>query len=336
MPRGKLRGADLVRAVMTASGRDESGAPGALCAVEVADAHVAARLTRRAATLSVAVAVSLATLKLVAAMLTGSLAVLASVVDSLADVAASAITWLSVRVALRPADPIHRYGHGKAEALSALVQAALVAGSGVFVLIDGVRRLLVPAPIEAPELGFVVMGISLAATVALVLHQRRIVRITRSQAIAADSAHYLSDISTNLAVLLSLALAGPLQMPRADPAIAAGIASWLLAAAWRIGRDAIDTLMDRELDGAERARIEALVRDHPMTRGLHDLRTRSAGRVRFIELHLELDGHLTLSEAHRITDAIEQRLRAAFADAEVVIHQEPVGLADDRLDHRLG
>lgn len=295
-----------------------------------------ARLIRRAATLSVMVAVSLASLKLVAAMLTGSLAVLSSVVDSVADIAASAITWLSVRVAQRPADHGHRYGHGKAEALSALVQAALVAGSGLFVLIDGVRRLLVPAPIEAPELGFVVMAISLGATIALVLYQRRVVRIARSQAIAADSAHYLSDISTNIAVLVSLALAGPLQMPRADPAIAAGIAVWLLWTAWRIGRDATDTLMDRELDGAERARIELLVRDHPMTRGLHDLRTRAAGRVRFIELHLELDGHLTLTEAHRVTDAIEQRLRAAFPESEVVIHQEPAGLADDRLDHRLG
>lgn len=321
---------------MTAARRQESSAPDAIRSRERVDAQEAARLSRRAATLSVAVAVSLATLKLMAAMLTGSLAVLASVVDSLADVAASAITWLSIRVALRPADHGHRYGHGKAEALSALVQAALMAGSGVFVLIDGVRRLLVPAPIEAPEVGLVAMGIALVATIALVFYQRRVVRITRSQAIAADSVHCLSDIVTNVAVLLSLVLAGPLQLPRADAAIAAGIASWLLGSAWRIGREAIDTLMDRELDGAERARIEALVCDHPMTRGLHDLRTRSAGRIRFIELHLELDGHLTLTEAHRVTDAIEQRLRATFADAEVVIHQEPVGLADDRLDHRLG
>lgn len=321
---------------MTASLHGDAGARDPLRSTDVTEARRAARLTRRAATLSVAVAATLAALKLVAAMLTGSLSVLASVVDSLADVAASAITWLSIRVAQRPADHGHRYGHGKAEALSALVQAALVAGSGLFVLIDGIRRVLVPAPIEAPELGFAVMGISLAMTIALVVYQRRVVRIARSQAIAADSAHYLSDISTNLAVLLSLALAGPLQMPRADPAIAAGIASWLLWTAWRIGRDATDTLMDRELDGAERARIEALVRDHPMTRGLHDLRTRAAGRIRFIELHLELDGHLTLAEAHRVTDTIEQRLRAAFADAEVVIHQEPAGLADDRLDHRLG
>lgn len=300
------------------------------------DAARRAQLTRRAANLSLAVAGSLAALKLLAAIATGSLAVLSSVVDSLADIAASAITWLSIRVAQRPPDQGHRYGHGKAEALSALVQAALVAGSGLFVLVDGLRRLLVPAPIERPELGFAVMGISVAATVALVVYQRHVARVGRSQAIAADSAHYLSDIATNLAVLVSLALAGPLALPRADAVIAAAIALWLLRTAWRIGRDAADTLMDRELSGNERARIEALVRGHPMTRGLHDLRTRAAGPTRFIEFHLELDGHLTLAEAHHVTDAVEQLLLTEFSDAEIVIHQEPAGLADDRLDHRLG
>lgn len=295
----------------------------------------AARLRRRAATASLALASALALAKLAAALATGSLALLASLVDSLADIVASAITFTSVRIAQRPPDRGHRYGHGKAESLSALAQAALVAGSAGYILLDGVRRLMRPEPVVAAGIGIAVMLVAIVTTVVLVAYQRHVVRATGSQAIAADSLHYSADLATNLAVIVSLLLAGPLGLGWSDPLIAAAIAAWLLWQALGIARAAVDTLMDRELPPAERERIKAIVRTHPEVHDLHDLRTREAGGTRFIELHVELDGAMPLRAVHDVTDALEAEIGGAFPEVEVIIHPEPAGLDDPRLDHRI-
>jgi ferrous-iron efflux pump FieF len=294
-----------------------------------------AHLRRLAATASLGLATALALAKLAAAVTTGSLALLASLVDSLADIVASAITFTSVRIAQRPPDRGHRFGHGKAESLSALAQAALVAGSAGYILLDGVQRLMRPEPVTAAGLGVAVMLAAILATAGLVAFQRHVVRVTGSQAIAADRLHYSADLATNLAVILSLLLAGPLGLGWSDPLIAAGIAAWLLWQALDIARAAVDTLMDRELPPAERERIKAIVRTHPEVHGLHDLRTREAGGTRFIELHVELDGAMPLCDVHDVTDALEVEIGGAFPEVEVIIHPEPAGLDDARLDHRI-
>lgn len=293
------------------------------------------RLRRLAAIASLSLAVVLAAAKLAAAIVTGSLAVLSSMIDSLGDIAASSVTFASVRIAQRPPDRRHRFGHGKAESLSALAQAAIVAGSAGYVLLDGVQRLAAPRPVEQTGLGIAVMLVAIVATLALVLFQRRVVRLTGSQAIAADSLHYRADLLTNLAVIASLVVTERLALPWVDPLVAALIAGWLLRQALRIAKDAIDVLMDHELPTPEREQITALVLAHPEVQGVHDLRTRLAGGTRFIELHVELDGGMTVSAAHDVTDALEEELRAAFPDAEIIIHQEPAGLDDSRLDHRI-
>jgi ferrous-iron efflux pump FieF len=293
------------------------------------------RLKRLAAIASLAVAACLTLLKLVAAVATGSAAILSSLVDSMADIAASAVTWLAVRVAQQPPDRRHRFGHGKAESLSALGLAALVTGSALFVLVEAARRLWDPQPLRATGLAVVVMAVSLLATAALVVFQQHVVRRTASQAIAADRLHYASDFLSNIAVLVSLLLVDRLGFLWLDPLVAVAVAGWLLKASWTIGRRSVDTLMDHELPSVDRSRIEAIVRAHPEVASLHDLRTREAGGVRFIEFHIELDGEMTVRAAHRVTDALEHELREAFPDAEIIIHQEPAGLADDRLDHRI-
>jgi ferrous-iron efflux pump FieF len=293
------------------------------------------RLKRLAASASLAVAAFLTLLKLVAAVASGSAAILSSLVDSMADIAASAVTWLAVRVARQPPDRRHRFGHGKAESLSALGLAALVTGSALFVLVEAARRLWDPQPLRATGLAVVVMAISLLATAALVVFQQQVVRRTRSQAIAADRLHYASDFLSNIAVLVSLLLVDRLGLLWLDPLVAVAVAAWLLKASWTIGRRSVDTLMDHELPTVDRARIEAIVRAHPEVASFHDLRTREAGGVRFIEFHIELDAEMTVRAAHRVTDALEHELREAFPDAEIIIHQEPAGLEDDRLDHRI-
>ncbi len=165
-----------------------------------------ADLRERAAAASLALAALLVVLKLAAAIATGSLAVLSSLLDSLADIGASAITYLSVRVSRQPPDRGHRFGHGKAESLSALAQSAMVGGSALFVLVDACRRVVEPAPVRSPEVGVAVMAFAIVATLALVTYQRRVVRLTGSRAIAADRLHYTADLATNLSVLVSLLL----------------------------------------------------------------------------------------------------------------------------------
>lgn len=293
------------------------------------------RLKRLAAGLSVAVAVLLTTLKLVVAVLSGSAALLSSAVDSLADIAGSAITWLSVRIAQQPPDRRHRFGHGKAESLSALAQAAIVAGSALFVLVEAAARLLDPQPLAHGGLAVAVMLAAIAVTFLLLAFQTWVVRVTGSEAIAADALHYRSDLASNLAVIGSLVLVDRLGLVWVDPLAAIAIAGWLLRGAFRIGRTAVHTLMDHELPAAQRERILAIVRAQPEVESLHDLRTREAAGTTFIEFHVELDGEMTLRAAHRVTEALEEKLRAAFPDAEIIIHQEPAGLEDVRLDHRI-
>lgn len=299
------------------------------------DEAAGAVLRRRAAAASLGLALLLAGLKLVAAVATGSVAVLASLIDSVADVAASAVTFVSVRVSQQPPDRGHRFGHGKAESLSALAQSALVAGTALFVLVDAAQRLALPVPVRATGLGVAVMGFATVATVVLVLYQRHVVRRTGSQAIAADRLHYKADLATNLAVLASLLVGGGTGWLWLDPLLGLAVAAYLGRQAFAIGRDAVKVLMDHELPREARDLIQAAVRAHPEVRGLHDLRTREAGTTRFVELHVELDPEMTVRAAHDVTDALEDELRAAFPGAEVLIHQEPAGVSDERLDHKI-
>lgn len=292
-------------------------------------------LIQRAAAASVALAVTLVALKLSAAIVTGSIAVLSSLVDSLADIVASAITFLSVQVSRQPPDGAHRFGHGKAEALSALAQSALVLASALFVVTEAVQRAIDPRPVRAQAVGVAVMLAAILLTLALLAYQRHVVKQTGSQAIAADSLHYRSDLATNLAVALSLLLSGPLALWWLDAVTGVAIAVWLATGATRIGRQAIDTLMDRELPDEVRARIAASVRQEPQVVDLHDLRTRRSGDTIFIEMHVELPAGMSVRDAHMVCENIERRLQELLPGAEITLHQEPAGIQDERLDERI-
>ena len=294
-----------------------------------------ATLRERAAAASLALATLLALLKLVAALATGSLAVLSSLLDSVADIGASAITYFSVRVSRLPPDRGHRFGHGKAESLSALAQSATVAGSALFVLVDAGRRVVEPAPVRSPEVGVAVMAFAIVATLALVAYQRHVIRLTGSRAIAADRLHYTADLATNLSVMVSLLVVARTGWLWLDPAIGLAVAVYLGSQAYAIGREAVRVLMDHELPAGDRERIRAIVLAHGEVRDMHDLRTRESGTTQFVELHVELDAEMSVRAAHDVTDALEAALGAAFPGAEVMIHQEPAGVADDRLDHRI-
>ncbi|HMA16215.1 MAG: cation diffusion facilitator family transporter [Bacteroidota bacterium] len=288
----------------------------------------AARLLRLATTASVATAVLLIVVKLVAFVVTDSVSILSTLIDSLLDAAASLLNLIAVRHALVPADREHRFGHGKAEPLAAMGQAAFITGSAIFLVIEAVPRLITPHPVSHSAIGIGVMAFSMVATLALVTLQRRVIQRTGSLAISADQLHYLGDILVNGAVIVALLLATQLGWTFADPLFGIGIAAYILYNAWQIAAGAFDMLMDRELPEDERERIRGVIRRHAGVLGVHDLRTRASGPQIFIQCHIELAGDQTLLQAHAIADAVEQDLRHAFPGAEVIIHQDPYPAPD--------
>ena len=293
------------------------------------------RLNHLAAGASVGVAATLICAKLAIWVITGSIAILGSLVDSGLDAIASMVTFVSVRQAAQPPDRAHRYGHGKAEAIGAFVQAGFVLGSALFLASEAVRRLISPQPIEQSGLGMAVLLIAILLTAALLGFQRFVTRRTGSIAIQADSVHYRSDLLMNLAVIAALVLTEATGSLRIDPLFGLGVVLVLLYGGIGVVRHALDMLMDRELPAEQRAHIRRLALEHPAAHDVHDLRTRRAGADLFIELHLELDGDLTLAQAHDIAHEVEARIRAAFPGADITLHQEPAGLADERLDAQI-
>ncbi|MEZ5542319.1 MAG: cation diffusion facilitator family transporter [Pseudomonadota bacterium] len=282
-----------------------------------------ARLLRLATTASVLTATLLIFGKTAAWLLTGSISVLASLVDSLMDAAASLINLVAVRVSLAPPDAEHRFGHGKVEPLAALAQAAFIAGSAAFLVLHAIDRLLHPRPLEDVSVGLAVMGFAVAATAVLLLIQRHVIRRTRSTIVRADSLHYTTDLLTNLGTMVALALTR-FDLPLLDPLFGIGVAIYICYGAWHIGHDAFQHLIDRELPDAVRTQVKQLALAEPEVRGLHDLRTRQSGAMEIIQLHLELDAGLTLGTAHAATERVEQAIREAYPMADVIIHQDPV------------
>jgi ferrous-iron efflux pump FieF len=289
-----------------------------------------ARLLKAATYASVATAAVLICVKAVAWMLTDSVSVLSTLIDSLLDIIASLINLFAVRQALQPADAEHRFGHGKAEPIAGLGQAAFILGSGMFLLFEVAARLFNPEPVSNGLVGISVMVFSIAATIALVQFQRYVVRRTGSVAISADSLHYVSDVLINGSVILALVLYAALGWRLIDPLCGAAIAIYIMYTAWTIAALSLNLLMDRELSDEARERILRIVTAHPGVTAAHDLRTRSSGTQTFIQLHLEMDGAMSLMRAHQISDEVEASIQEAFPNAEVIIHEDPDNVPESR------
>ena len=290
----------------------------------------ASRLMRRATTASVAVAALMIVIKLVAWILTDSVSLLSSLLDSVLDAAASVLNLMAVRQAFVPADREHRFGHGKAEPLAGLGQAAFIGGSAVFLFIEAVHHLAEPALPAHSVVGIAVMAAAIAVTLGLVAYQRYVIRHTGSLVVSADELHYRSDVVLNGSVILSLAVSSTTGWPYADPLFGIAIGLWIIYGAWQVARKALVQLMDHELPDAERARIRSIAQAHPEVTAVHDLRTRAAGPTAFIQVHLEMEGSMTLAEAHRVSDEVEAAILKAFPHTEVMIHQDPAGIEEPR------
>jgi len=290
-----------------------------------------ARLMRLATYASTGTAIILICIKLVAWIWTDSVSMLATLIDSTLDVAASLFNLLAVRHALSPADREHRFGHGKAEALSGLGQATFIAGSAGFLVLEAISRFFHPQPVGVINVGIGVMLFSIIATLILIAFQSHVVKKTNSTAIKADALHYRTDVLVNISVIAALLLAA-YGWSGFDSLFAIAIAIFILYSAWQISQSAIADLMDHELPDDERENIHAIVLTCKHVKGMHDLRTRRAGTTTFIQLHLELGDDLTLRRAHAISDRVEAKIRKAYPDSEVIIHEDPASLAEPAED----
>lgn len=280
-------------------------------------------LMKRAATASVATAVTLLFAKIFAWTISDSTSVLSSLIDSSMDIIASGINLFAVRYALMPADEDHPFGHTKAEGIAALLQSAFILGSTALLLLQVLERFLNPRAIHGITESVGVMTFSVVLTIILVLYQRYVARKTNSLAIKADAAHYYGDILAGIAVVIAL-LTSRLGWYWMDPVVALMIAMILLYSVVGIVREALAMLMDQALDPEEEEHLHELILGCDNVKGVHDVLTRQSGKTQFIQLHLELDGQQSLYAAHAITLKVEQEIKAAFPDAQLIIHQDPV------------
>lgn len=283
----------------------------------------AQQLMKWASIASVCVAATVIIMKFIAWTLTDSLSILSSLVDSILDMVISLISLVTIHYALQPADQEHRFGHGRAEDMAAILQSTFIAGSGLFIGIQAIQRFITPYPIESTTWGINIMLLSTIITLCLILFQRYVVSKTQSTLIKTDSIHYLTDLGVNLIIILSLLTLQHTNWHWIDPIVALSIALYIFKSAWNVGKTAFDKLMDREFNETERDQIKTAILSHPNVKGFHDLRTRQSGINPFIQLHLELDGTMTLQEAHTISEQVENNILKDFPNAEIIIHQDP-------------
>lgn len=293
------------------------------------------RLTRLATYASVSVALTLIVVKLAGWWVTGSVSILASLLDSALDVVASVMILFAVRFAQIPADSEHRFGHGKAEPLAALAQSIFIAGSAFYLLVYAIGRLINPESIQQVGVGIWIMVFSMLLTSVLVLFQRYVVRQTQSTAIKSDSLHYITDIAANALVAIGL-IVTLWRFEWVDAVLAILIALFIGWSALKLAKESANQLLDIELPNEMREQIQQIILSHRGVEGFNDLRTYRSGPNMFIQVDLELDDRMPLVKAHLIAEEVTELIQEAFPQADVLIHQEPVSLRSDPKHHQWG
>jgi cation diffusion facilitator family transporter len=280
---------------------------------------------RRLATLSLLVALLVLGLKLLAYRLTGSVALLSDALESTVNVAAALLALTALRIAEKPPDHNHPFGHTKAEYFSAVLEGVLVVLAALLIAKESIPRLLHPLPLEGlgPGMGLNLLATGLNALLALLLIGKG--KALRSPALTADGYHVLSDVLTSLGVLLGVGLAWATGRWWLDPLLALLVAGHILLIGLRLVRQSVGGLMDEGLGPEELSRIQEVLKAHLAQGALevHDLKTRRAGPKAFLEFHLVVPGRMSVEEAHRLCDRLEEELKKAVPGLSVTIHVEP-------------
>ncbi|APD08468.1 MULTISPECIES: cation diffusion facilitator family transporter [Thermus] len=282
-------------------------------------------MAERAAWASLAVALLVLGLKALAYFLTGSVALLSDALESTVNVAAALAALLAIRLAQKPPDETHPFGHTKAEYFSAVLEGVLVVGAALLIAKEALPRLLRPIPLEGLGLGLGVSLLAAGLNALLAYFLLREGRRHRSPALTADGYHVLSDVLTSLGVLVGVGLAWPTGFWVLDPLLALLVAGNILLMGFRLVRQSVGGLMDEGLSPEEVERIQGVIQAHLRGRALevHDLKTRRAGPKSFLEFHLVVPGRMSVEEAHRLCDELERALEAEMPGLVVTIHVEP-------------
>jgi cation diffusion facilitator family transporter len=264
-------------------------------------------------------------LKALAYFLTGSVALLSDALESTVNVAAALAALLAIRLAQKPPDETHPFGHTKAEYFSAVLEGVLVVGAALLIAKEALPRLLRPIPLEGLGLGLGVSLLAAGLNALLAYFLLREGRRHRSPALTADGYHVLSDVLTSLGVLVGVGLAWPTGFWVLDPLLALLVAGNILLMGFRLVRQSVGGLMDEGLSPEEVERIQGVIQAHLRGRALevHDLKTRRAGPKSFLEFHLVVPGRMSVEEAHRLCDELERALEAEMPGLVVTIHVEP-------------
>ncbi|MCP4395074.1 MAG: cation diffusion facilitator family transporter [Alphaproteobacteria bacterium] len=281
------------------------------------------RMMRKATYASVFAASILILIKSFAWIMTGSVALLASLVDSFLDLATSLVTLFAVKQALMPADDEFSFGYGKAEAVAGLVQSAFITGSALFIVVEALERFLHPRDVVEGDFGVMIMFLSVGITFALVLYQRKVVKQTKSIAIEADSVHYTGDILINAVVILALLTGQHYSMPIIDVVAGLLIALYLLYNCLDITKTSFAMLLDKEFPQEDREKIRKIASDFDGVINVHGLKTRNSGIRSFVQMHLVFDGANSLKDVHGIGDQVVDEVVKEFPTAEVIVHHDP-------------
>ncbi|MCA9675493.1 MAG: cation transporter [Kofleriaceae bacterium] len=279
----------------------------------------------RAIRVAIACAVVGAATKLTAGVITGSMSMISSAIDSLGDLVVSLVNVAVIRMSDAPPDDEHNYGHARVEGLGAMFEGAFIFAAGVFIIYEAGHKMWIGELSHDSTLGILVMLPILAMTIATVLYLRRVARATGSLVIKADALHYLTDVWVNVGVLVSLILVKVTGVPIIDPLISIGIALYMLVSALHIVRDGFGVVMDRRLDQALIDQLQALLRATPGIASFHDFKTR-AGKIPHVDFHVVVAPETTTKEVHDLFLDLQARIRDLVGPTtKVLMHADPLG-----------
>ena len=282
-------------------------------------------LQRKATIVSTSVAALLTIIKLVVGIASGSVAVLASAVDSILDMFVSIFNFFAIHNSEKPADHIFNYGRGKIEALASVIEGTIIAISGLFLLYQAITKAIEGRVSSYLEESLIIMIISLIITILLVLFLTSVAKKTKSMVIKADALHYKTDVYTNAAVLISLILIQLTGYEIIDVFVGGGIALFIIYSAYELIKDGILVLLDKSIESDQVDKIVQIIKDEQRVNTHHLLKTREAGHQTFVDVHLVFDCLITLMDAHRVSDKIEEKIRKIDTSRDwiITIHMDP-------------
>ena len=278
----------------------------------------------KAAAVSIASNTALILLKLIAGVITGSVSLLAEAIHSVMDLAAAIVAFISVRIADRPADAEHHFGHGKAENISGVIEGLLIFVAAGIIINEAVHRFIEGATLELIELGIGIMAVSIVVNVIVSRYLLKVSNATDSLALEADARHLTTDVLTMSGVLIGLVIVRLTGLFVLDPIIAILVALLIIKTAYDITKKSFGGLIDVGLPAAEESAIKSSIMKYDtLVLDYHKLRTRKSGSQRYIDLHVILPRNISIEEAHKVCDQLEKDIRAALPRTDVTIHVEP-------------